>query len=547
MNKAALQREGRPAIDLLEEAVRLLRRAPATALIAYYIGAVPCALGALYFVADMSRSAYATDRLFESAAAVAGLYVWMKCWQTVFTSRLTAELLLKEPPLWTPGRITRMALAQMAVQPTGLLLRPVAVILLLPTIFTEIFYQNITVLGDGDLRGLGDLLGHAYAQCRTWPKQAHVAAMILGIFRFFVWMNICIVIAMAPLALKIFFGVETRFSLNPLGMISATFFMASFAGVYLCLDPIRKAFVVLRCFHGSSLRTGGDIEVQLKRVRLSRPASAAVGTLLLLLFAWSLPMPATAAMKEEPKVNAQDLNRSLDDVLERREYAWRAPRERTALSKKEESWLSQIEKDLESWMQRMIWKLARWMRPLLEKFARWLLGDGKPQSSEHDWLSILSSARFMFIVALLAAAAVFLILIVRARRRIPTADARPLPLQSQPDLSQESITADQLPEEGWLNLAGELIQQGELRLALRASYLASLAHLGHRELIRLASHKSNRDYDRELQRRARGQAELLAAFEGNLAAFERAWYGEHPVTSETLTNFSEKLQTIRAC
>src|ERR1700723_736111 len=107
MTKARLKSQGRPAIDLLEEAVRLLRRAPASALVAYYIGAVPCMLGALYFIADMSRSAYAADRLFESAAAMAGLYLWMKCWQTVFTSRLSAELLLKEPPRWTPARIAR--------------------------------------------------------------------------------------------------------------------------------------------------------------------------------------------------------------------------------------------------------------------------------------------------------------------------------------------------------------------------------------------------------------------------------------------------------
>jgi hypothetical protein len=543
MTKAGLKLQGRQAIDLLEEAVRLLRRAPATALIAYYIGAVPCMLGALYFIADMSRSAYAADRLFESAAAMAGLYLWMKCWQTVFTSRMSAELLLKEAPEWTPGRVARMALAQIAVQPTGLILRPAAMSLLLPAVFTEIFYQNITVLGDGEQHGLGELLRQAYAQCRLWPKQSHVAAVVLAAFRFFVWLNVCLAIRMAPLALKSLFGVESVFSQNPLGMFNATFFAASFAGVYLCLDPIRKAFTVLRCFHGSSLRTGGDIEVQLKRVRLSRPAAAAVGALLLLFGACSAPMPTNAAMKEEPKVNAQDLNRSLNDVLERREFAWRAPRERTALPKEDEK----MAKNAETWAQRMAWKTGRWMRPLIEKILRWLFEDEKNKTSNHDWLSMLSSVRFLFIVLLGAAAVFLLILVVRARRGSPASEARAEPLASQPDLSLENVTADQLPEDGWLNLASELMQRGELRLALRASYLASLAHLGQREFIRLARHKSNHDYDRELQRRARSQPELLAAFGGNLDAFERAWYGEHPVTPETLSDFSEKLQTIRAC
>ena len=91
------------------------------------------------------------------------------------------------------------------------------------------------------------------------------------------------------------------------------------------------------------------------------------------------------------------------------------------------------------------------------------------------------------------------------------------------------------------------MQSGQFRLALRASYLASLAHLGQRDFIRLARHKSNRDYDRELQRRARANPELLTAFDRNLAAFERSWYGEHAVTPETLGNFAQNLERIRAC
>jgi len=116
-----------------------------------------------------------------------------------------------------------------------------------------------------------------------------------------------------------------------------------------------------------------------------------------------------------------------------------------------------------------------------------------------------------------------------------------------PDLNEENVTADQLPEDGWLALARGLMEQGELRLALRAFYLATLAHLGHRELIRLARHKSNLDYDRELERRARGNAGLLDAFDENLLLFERAWYGEHAVTPDTLTGFSQNIERIRTC
>jgi len=82
---------------------------------------------------------------------------------------------------------------------------------------------------------------------------------------------------------------------------------------------------------------------------------------------------------------------------------------------------------------------------------------------------------------------------------------------------------------------------------LRASYLAGLAHLGQRELISIARHKSNLDYERELQRRARSREELLSAFDANLEAFERAWYGLHEVTRDMLTGFNANLERIRAC
>jgi len=98
-----------------------------------------------------------------------------------------------------------------------------------------------------------------------------------------------------------------------------------------------------------------------------------------------------------------------------------------------------------------------------------------------------------------------------------------------------------------LRLARELMEKGELRLSLRAYYLASLAHLGQRELIHLERYKSNHDYDRELQRRARGNGALLSAFDENLLAFERGWYGDHDVTPVTLDGFSRNIERIRAC
>ena len=355
MKRRELQRSGRPASDLLEEAVRLLRAAPPAAWLAYFAGTVPGMLGALYFLSDMSRSAYAAERLVQSSVAMGTVWLWMKCCQAVFTCRLRSELLLLDPPRWTAARLARLAVAQIAIQPIGLIARLIALQLVIPYIWTATFFQNVTVLGDGGHGGLWDLCRRAYAQTVRWPLQLHLAAALLKVFGFFVWLNIVIAMFAAPQIGKMFSGIETQFTQNPYGLINPTFFAASFAALYLCLDPLRKALNVLRCFYGSSLRTGEDLDVQLKAVR--RAATLAAGVLLFL--GTLAPVPAHAAMREEPKVSSTELSQSLDDVLERREYAWRAPRDLTAQAE-DKSWFGKLRKDFGAWVEGVVIKTKRW-------------------------------------------------------------------------------------------------------------------------------------------------------------------------------------------
>src|SRR5262249_6618415 len=85
-------------------------------------------------------------------------------------------------------------------------------------------------------------------------------------------------------------------------------------------------------------------------------------------------------------------------------------------------------------------------------------------------------------------------------------------------LDSGTITAADLPEERWLELADACEREGKLRLALRALYLANLAWLGRLEFIAIHPGKTNREYEAELRRRARALPDARRLFAANVAA-----------------------------
>ena len=291
-----LQRKGRPADALIEEAIALLRTAPASALISYFVGAIPFWLGLLYFLSDMSRSADAAAHLAGASLGVALLFVWMKCWQCVFTSRLRSVLLDEPEAPWTAARIVRMALSQAGLQTWGLPVRFVALLIGIPFGWVSSFYQNVTVLGDGrasDAESAPTLFRRGVGQARLWPGQMHSVILQLGILGLFVWLNLVVLLIFVPSLLKTFLGIDTIFTRSIWAFVNTTFFTATFALTMLCLDPLWRAVYVLRCFYGESLRTGRDLAVQLARVR--RPANTA---LILALAGWCALAGMSAPVRE---------------------------------------------------------------------------------------------------------------------------------------------------------------------------------------------------------------------------------------------------------
>ena len=549
MKGAPRRQQGKTALDLIEEAVHLLRTAPVAALASYCLGSLPFLLGLLYFWADMGRSPFAREHVVEAALGIALLFVWMKFWQALFARQLRAHLARETIPPLTLQQVGHIVFAQAVLQPTGLFVLPLAAVPVLPFAWAYAFYQNLTALADADTRNVRELFRQCARHAKLWPGQNHLVLLCLGAFAGFVFLNCTITCALLPLLLKSLLGVESIFSRGGTAMLNTTFFAAMFGLTYLCVDPILKTVYVLRCLYGESVQSGADLRADLQH--FAAPAARLAACLLLgvtLAGAFTAraaePTPAPAATPG--KVSPVELNRAIDEVIQQRKYTWRRPRE--DLPEPPASQPGIIARFFNS-VGRMIRDALRtvleWIGKILERLFGGLRPSAPSLGTGLDWY-LLSQILLYVLVAVVMAAVVFLLLRLWRNRRRKSEVLQTKAMQPVPDLTDENVGADQLPEDGWTKLARELLARGEFRLALRAFYLASLAHLAGRNLINLARFKSNHDYERELGRRAHALPALAQVFGENVSAFDRVWYGTHEASGELVSQFAANVERLKA-
>jgi hypothetical protein len=533
------------SLQLLEEAFHLLRTTPAATLWLYFAGTVPFALAAFYFWADMSRSSHARADSALGAMGVAAAYFWMKGWQGLFCRRLWEQIHPSGAPAGlSRARMLRYFAAQLFVHALAL---PVRVVSLIFIGWTNAFFQCATVLAFSQDHGRQPLrrtiAGAARCAHHHWD-QNYAILCLLGLFGLFIWVNVASTMVLIPMAIRMFTGVDTVFTLNPMSTLAnTTFLFASLLVVWLIVDPMLKAIYTLRCFRTVSRSTGADLISRLARHQ-SRPgltATALVAVMLCLA-------PNAPAQEQSAPATPEELRASIEKTLRQKEYQWRFPRLEESKTDAEKNWLARALTDFADAIERG----ERRVGEAVNSFFRRLFDQETRKKKDVDLfpgLGISGTAiglvgKVLLIVAVAALILWVGILIYRRSLSEKTAAADDGGAGGPIDLESESILATQLPEDEWMRLAREQIARGEHRLAIRALFLASLAHLGDRGLLNVARFKSNRDYSRELHLKARSQPELRAAFGENVGLFERVWYGLHEAGREAIDHFTANYERI---
>lgn len=587
MKKRRLK-DGMGLIEIAEASLHQVRVAPLDVLTPYYVGTLPFTLAFLYFWADMSRGAFAYRHVHTSALLVAGAFIWMKCWQAIYCAKMRANLAGGDTGRWGVARIVRLVSTQTIVHATGPFVLPVAFILMVPFGMVYAFYQNATVFGADEDNGVTDVARRAWAEARRWQKQNHqiiwlfspLALMVaaglmlvmvpisravspdwgeeyLYVLVFFytivlvplspigmlVAFNVGMTIVMAPRLLDSILGIELTVLMGG-NFFNSTFFAICVGIASLCLDPVLKAAYTLRCFHGESLSSGEDLRIELRRIIASKSARmlmiAAAG---LSVFA-AAPFPARAQEQSgQPAVRAQELDEAISAELQKAAYQWRMPKEIPEDAFEDNA----VTRFIRS-IQETIGAGVRWFIDVLQWIAEALLGGDRGSASSGGigdaWMTTQRALWFLVFGALLVALGIIVYRIYR-QRKVQVLEAVATPVPVTPNLEDEDVSADALPEDGWLNLARDLMERGDLRLAMRALFLASLAVLSHKELIRITKAKSNREYLCELQRRAHAAPGVPPIFENNMRAFERVWYGNHEVDRFAFSEFNANQERIR--
>lgn len=249
----------RNAIVILEEALQLLREAPARAFFCYALGTLPFVAGFLWFWADMGRGAFAASRCLPASMALAALFVWMKAAQSEFAAILHRHLLGSTADAVTHADRFRAAMTHAAWQAVGFLLIPLAFIATIPFCRVYGFFQHLTILAARERTNRRELAAKARAQALLWMMQQHLMLLALLFFSAFVFVDIAIMLLLIPEMARIFLGVEGPYAMSGFHLFNTTFLAACAALTYVCVDPIQKAAYVLRGFYADSLRSGADL------------------------------------------------------------------------------------------------------------------------------------------------------------------------------------------------------------------------------------------------------------------------------------------------
>jgi hypothetical protein len=179
----------------------------------------------------------------------------MKGFQALACQRLLASYSGERPHRRGFLELLQLWIAQCAIQPWGILMKPMAFVLAAPSPFVDAFFGNASIVITGNR---GDFM-----RCVRFSKGDIGPGLVLSgiIFTFRIVVFVCVysTLAILPFLCKMLFGIETLLTNNFEWLISVPFLLGTGFVSYLIIDLLLKAFYVIRIRRVECETSGKDL------------------------------------------------------------------------------------------------------------------------------------------------------------------------------------------------------------------------------------------------------------------------------------------------
>jgi hypothetical protein len=284
-------------IDLIEEAIHLLRRAPIETYAFYLVGITPFMLGFFRFCSEMSYSKFAETDLPGFASTLALSYLWMKAFQYLACRQLVMVYTREFSHQATLGRILRSCVHQAAIHPFGLVAKPMAALasipgfltfvplLMLPASIIFAFFQNASILITGERGDLAKCWHLSVVRGRT----AASLLLLCWFLRIVIFLNVYLTIGILPYLLKVLFGVDTFLSRDFRWLISFSYLVGIGLISYFAVDLLLKAIQIIEVCRAEAQTTGQDLRQSLISLTARKTGAPSPFNSLLVLVCLIIP------------------------------------------------------------------------------------------------------------------------------------------------------------------------------------------------------------------------------------------------------------------
>ncbi|MBN2419753.1 MAG: hypothetical protein JXL81_10240, partial [Deltaproteobacteria bacterium] len=436
------------AIEIVEEAVTVLKHYSISILPIYYVGALPFILAFSYFWTDMSHSSFAKDHIVAESLLIALLFIWMKCWHAVYCRKVLAIIRHEASPRWSVKQVLCLISSQGFFAGTSAIILPVAMVIAIPFGWVYAFYQHIAV-ADNSQRSVKDIFNSAWQSANIWPGQNHLILCILSVVSFFILLNVGVAVYYLPILLKTLFGIDTIFTLSGLSVFNTTFLIIVTGLTYLIVDPLTKTVYTLRSFYISSVKSGDDILTDLLNLKAVSKGLACILFFILVTACSS----AAASDKRDIEVKdtstvrlapSEEIDKSIEEVTRNWEFAWRMENKKID----DETDIGAIERFI-FWIRDNIEKARKYIFEKIGKLLKKIFGTRKIGTSGGLWRSNVYLILYSILAVLLCILAVAIWRQYQKKRR-PVVKIAGQGIPSIPDLTDDYVNPVELPADRWL-------------------------------------------------------------------------------------------------